>query len=106
MVRAIDLLASEYGWTKTYILESVYPDELIYFGEQISRRVIDQTLMDLRIASNPHIDPAEAKSFAQDLLDRRRAIYGIEDNAAPLDKEALELLKAQLKNTSKAIAVK
>lgn len=105
-MRAIDLLASEYGWTKDYILLSVYPDELILLGEQITKRVIDKILMDVKIAANPHTEEAAAKAFVQDLLDKRREIWGAQDNVAPLDKEAFHIFKQQLQNTSKSIKVK
>lgn len=62
--------------------------------------------MDLRISTNPHLDEQQAKQFMQELLDRRRAVWGPTEHGAELDKEALELLKSRLKNDSKAIKVK
>lgn len=52
------------------------------------------------------MEPAEAKKFVDDLMDRRRALWGPEISDAPLDKQALELLKQQLQKSSKAIKVK
>jgi hypothetical protein len=62
--------------------------------------------MDLRISTNPHLDPKEAEKFLNQLMDRRRSLWGPAVSDAPLDKAALEMLKGQLKNNSKAIKVK
>lgn len=75
-------------------------------SEAITRRLLDQIIMDLRVSSNPHLKPEDQKSFIKELQDRRRSLYGVAENTAPLDKDALEMLKAQLKNNSKAIKVK
>lgn len=75
-------------------------------GEEITKRLIDKLLMDLRVATNPHLEAKEAKAFLQELLDRRRAIWGPDERSEKFDKDALDMLKAQLKNNSKAIKVK
>lgn len=75
-------------------------------GENITKRMVDQLLMDLRIATNPHLGEADQKSLVEELLSKRRALYGPNVSHAPLDKAALDLLKSQLKNSSKAIKVK
>ena len=75
-------------------------------SEAITKRLIDRITMDLRIASNPHLKPEDQKAFIKELQDRRRALYGVGENTAPLDKAALDMLKSQLKNSSKAITVK
>lgn len=75
-------------------------------GEQISKRMIDQILMDLNVVGTPHMEPEKAQEFVDELLQRRRDIYGVEENTAPLDKEGLDALKAMLKDSSQAIAVK
>lgn len=106
LYRAIDLLASEYGWTKDYILDRVYPDDLILLGEQITKRVVDQLLMDLRIAHNPHTEVEEAKKLFRELLDKRRELWGVTEHIGELDREALDALKGQLKKTSNSIKAK
>lgn len=75
-------------------------------GENITKRLVDRLIMDLRISTNPHLEGREATKFVEELLDRRRAIWGVEEHTASLDKEALEMIKRQLKNNSKAIKVK
>lgn len=62
--------------------------------------------MDVRVATNPHLEESQAKAFLQDLLDRRRQLWGPDEHGGTLDKDALDLLKAQLKNNSKGIQVK
>lgn len=75
-------------------------------GENITKRLVDRLIMDLRISTNPHLEGREATKFVEELLDRRRAIWGVDDRATSLDKEALEMIKRQLKNNSKSIKVK
>jgi len=45
-------LAAEYGWTKDYILENVYPDEAHEFLNAIKKRTYGRYLMELAIAQN------------------------------------------------------
>lgn len=79
---------------------------MIILGEEITKRLIDGLMLDLRISTNPHLEEQQQKAFLQDLLDRRRQVWGPDDHSGDLDKSALEALKAQLKNNSKAIKVK
>lgn len=75
-------------------------------SERITKRLISKIIMDLRIATNPHLEQPEAKKLIDELQERHRAVFGVPDHAGELDKEALDMLKAQLKNNSKAITVK
>lgn len=75
-------------------------------GENITKRLVDRIIMDLRISTNPHLDGREATKFVEELMERRRSIWGVEEHGGALDKETLEMLKLQLKNNSKAIKVK
>lgn len=68
--------------------------------------MLDRLLMDLRISTNPHLEPKEAEKFLKDLLDRRRALWGPAENDVPLDRAALDSLKNRLKKESNAIKVK
>ncbi len=95
---AIDLFASEYGWTINYILNYVYPDDFILLGELISKRIIDKVLMDFQIAHNPHREPEKAQEFADELMEQRRKIYGFDVNHAQLDRAALDKLKDMIKS--------
>lgn len=62
--------------------------------------------MDLRVSTNPHLEPIDAKAFLEELLDRRKALWGPDVHGGSIDTAALDLLKSQLKNNSKAIKVK
>lgn len=100
----MDLLASEYGWTKHYIYTSVYPEDVIILQDKIMLRQTEDLITQLRITTNPHLQPAEQKEFAEQLMARRRRITGIQDDQ--LDRAALNRLKNQLKKESKAVKVK
>ena len=52
---AVDLLASEYGWAKTEILENVYIDELFFLMQKINIRKVGDYKMQLAIIQNPHV---------------------------------------------------
>lgn len=98
------MLASEYGWTKDYIWFHVYPEDLAILQDKIRLRQIEATITNLRISSNPHLEPNEAKSFAESLMAQHRQLIGVIDE--PLDRGGLQKLKQQLKKESKSIKVK
>lgn len=52
---AVDLLASEYGWSKNDILYGVYLDELTELIPKIERRKNAAYKMQLAIVQNPHV---------------------------------------------------
>lgn len=101
----MDLLASEYGWTADYIKTSVYPDEFMVLLRKIGARRVDEWLIELQIASNPHTE--DPKKFVEALLADRRRYRGIEDLPGKLTKSQKEQLKVSLKDlkTSKRIKV-
>lgn len=49
-----DTLASEYGWTLRYVLESLYIDDVRALFPLIRKRQISELKMQLSIAENPH----------------------------------------------------
>lgn len=97
MSRAIDTLASEYGWSKTHILEEIYPDEVFELQELILERHRANYLMQLAIVHNPYSDEP------QQLWDELR---GTQDFiSSELDREGMEHFKTAL-SASANIAVK
>lgn len=72
ILQSIDLLASEYGWTKDDILENTFPDELLDYAKLIKQRKNSHYMMMLNIVSAPYADEeAKAQLIAQ-LEDRDR----------------------------------
>lgn len=60
------MLASEYGWTKDYILTRVYPIDVVYLGPQIARRQRDSFIdqMSVQVLTDSNVKPEDrAKSF-------------------------------------------
>lgn len=100
----MDLLASEYGWSKHYIWTKCFPEDVIILQDKIMLRQTEEVITNLRIATNPHLKPDEQKEFAEQLMARRRQITGVQDDQ--LDRSALNRLKEQLKKESKAVKVK
>jgi hypothetical protein len=101
----VDLLASEYGWTKDYIYFSVYPEDVIILQDKIMARQTDQMIADLRIISNPHLEKDAQKELVNELMARRARLRGTFEEPE-IDRAALARLKETLKKESKAIKVK
>jgi hypothetical protein len=59
----VDTLASEYGWTKDYILNRIYPDESLLYIKAIDDRRRNDYLMKLAISTNPVLQPDDQKSL-------------------------------------------
>ena len=93
----VDILASQYGWAKDAILESIYLDEFLQLQKQIKNRKILDIKLQLNIAQNPHTkDP---KKFFEE-LDR------LEDKPIEkpvLDKTGFSILKSKLAKSSSIV---
>lgn len=72
--------------------------------DMIALRELDSIITQLRIATNPHLEPNDAREFAESLMTRRRQMIGIQEEQ--LDRKGLSRLKEQLKKESKTIKVK
>lgn len=88
LYRAIDLLASEYGWSQDYILDFIYPEDVINYQKTISKRKYADYLMLLVIAHNPYTEEPEA------LFEQLRMETGMSylDQVEP-DREGLKALQ-------------
>ncbi len=82
-------MASEYGWSKTDILERVYPDEVFELQDIIAERRRAQYFMQLAISHNPHVE--EPQRLWDDL--RPKGLDYLDDE---LDREAMNDLKELL----------
>lgn len=92
---AIDLLASEYGWTDDYILDHVYNFEIPIYKKRISERQRAHYKMLLAIEHNPH--QKDPKKLAKEL--DRDADGGTPDRSyltQKLDKGSFAMLKRQV----------
>lgn len=69
---SIDLLASEYGWTKDDILENTFPDELLVYAELIRKRKNSHYLMLMNVVSAPHADEDTRNELIDMLQERDR----------------------------------
>lgn len=98
----MDLLASEYGWSKRDILEDVYIDELFRLTTQINIRKINQYRIDLAIATNPHIKKPE--ELVKILNEQERQLTG--PAGEELDVVGLEALKQKLRHNPRFIVKK
>lgn len=91
------MFAGEYGWTKDYILENIYPFEVRYFREKIDQRTIDEMTLQARTAADPAAVYREMVELS--------GIPLIDTNAT-IDKAHVERFKNRLKSASKRIQVK
>lgn len=96
----MDNLASEYGWTKDYILDYMCPSEVNSLIEIIKNRKRQDSLLELAITHNPYAkDPnilfRELKQGTEEM-----------DSSDSKDSVGLDSLKRKLKGKSKFIKVK
>lgn len=97
----IDLLASEYGWDKDFILNRVYPDEALVYGDKIRRRRAINYRMELLIAHNPN---SKTPSVLFNNLNKEIGdLRGSESDK--LDKSAFAQFKKKIAKESKNIGV-
>lgn len=83
------MLASEYGWAKDDILNTVYVDDVFYLREHIKRRHFEDWKMQLAIVQNPHT------KNPKDLWDMLSAETNVPADEK-LDKEGFEAFKRAL----------
>lgn len=74
--------------------------------DAIKKRQLDAMIADLRIVSNPHLAPDDAKELAEELIEQRQQLYGFVTISAELDVEGLNDLKSMLSEKSPTIRVK
>jgi hypothetical protein len=103
---AVDLLASEYGWSFRDILFKIYPEDFFLLARQIQMRKLDEHLMQLNIAANPHREASAQQEFINDLLGRHRSMRGEEAANAQLDVAAFEKIRSKLGKESMLVKVK
>lgn len=105
MQDAIHRVAKEYGWSKSQLLDEVYPEELPMLLKRIEQDQrlelasrIDDLLMQLRIAVAPHLkNPGpEIARISRELIARRREILGNTKPAAARDERVVRFFERQL----------
>jgi hypothetical protein len=101
-MRVVDSLAHEYGWTKDYILNRVYPGEAVKLTGIIRQRTYSEKMLELAIVSNPW---AKEPKKLWDLLERQAGAES-ELGSEEIDRAKLQALKQQLKTKSRVIKVK
>lgn len=79
-----------------YILEQIYPDDVLHLTKNIRLRLIDDYLIQSRIAANPHMEKDAAEEFIESLVDERRELVGFERMEDQLDRVGLANLKEQM----------
>lgn len=79
-------MASKYGWTKDYILDCVYPIEVILIQEQAKRREINEYFIQMQL-NNP------SKEFIDSLTAIKRS-WDINDGR-DFDRSKFEKLRSQ-----------
>ena len=101
---AVDLLASNYGWSKQDILNDVYLDELYYLSKLINQRKITDYKMQLAIVTNPHIkDP---KTLWRLLEEQEKQLIGADYIDEEFDAVGFEQFKQSLQAGGASIVIK
>jgi len=81
---------------------NTYPDDFFLLVRQIRLRKINDSLLAIAIASNPHTE--EPKKLIEDLMEQQRFMQG-EDPNPEIDRAGLDSLKNQL-SKSKMVKVR
>lgn len=95
------MLAHQYGWTLSYIMEKVYPEDFFLLSRQIKMRNVDEFLMQARIVANPHAEKETAQEFIDDLMEQRDWFRGNPSTRDKLDRVGLNAFKQQVRQNSK-----
>lgn len=91
---AVDLLASQYGWTDDYILAHVYPFDIPVYKKRINERQRAHYKMLLAIEHNPH--QKDPKKLAKDLEKDENGQADRSYLNKKLDKGGFAMLKKQV----------
>lgn len=67
ILQIVDLFASQYGWTRDYILDNVYIDEYFIQRDIIDKRQRQEIMMKSQIILLPHIEDKHRKEFLRNL---------------------------------------
>ena len=70
---------------------------MFWLTPAIQLRQIDKVIMDVQVASAPHLEEKDAKSFITDLTTRRKQFGGIEQDDREFDRSKVEQLRQALK---------
>lgn len=89
-------MSSEYGWSKSAILEETYLDEALILLGLIRNRRNSQYKILLAISENPHREKPEALWNALNGETR-------EDSSTELDKNGLEFLKLKMSDNPRML---
>ncbi|MEB1806594.1 MAG: hypothetical protein LPK26_04675 [Bacillaceae bacterium] len=90
--------ASTYGWTRDYILESVYLDEHFILKEMIEEEKRQNYLMLSHIQLLPHLEDKDRKQFIESLSSSESVNDRLIDKEIQTDFEAIERARQQFKN--------
>lgn len=97
-------MASNYGWAKKDILETVYIEELFIFVRLIKQRQINEYKMQLAIATNPQTKHPKKLWDALDLMERQNE--GKDYLDAEFDQAAFDRFKQTVQRNSTGFIVK
>lgn len=90
----VDTLASEYGWTKDYVLYEVYPLEAFSLFPQISKRKLNTfvDLLEVQILTDSNIEGKDRQKWLS-AIDGMRAGPGGKPPERTIDRNKLEQLR-------------
>lgn len=90
----VDTLASEYGWTKDYILYEVYPLEAFLLFPQIASRQLNAFVdqLEIQILTDSNIEGKDRQKWLA-AVDGMRAGSGNKPPERELDRSKLEQLR-------------
>ena len=82
-------------------MENIYPEDFFLMSRQIRLRHIDETLLQVRVISHPHIEEEAGKEFIDDLIEQGEWYRGDPRTRDTLDRTGLEGFKQQVRQNSR-----
>lgn len=96
----VDLLGSEYHWSKKDILSDIYLDDLFIYIRKIAERKIANIKLQMVIVQNPHVKDPKKLWVAIETAEKQ--LPG-QKKSEEFDAAGFELLKAKLRQNPRFI---
>ncbi|GEK57126.1 hypothetical protein CHL76_02225 [Marinococcus halophilus] len=95
-------MASNYGWSKSEVLNELYPDEINFYVTRVQRDRTNERITELAITQNPHTkDPSKLqKQFEKDLQKSEGRSYIDKEKMSKEDEKQLKAIAREMRENA------
>lgn len=95
-------MAKNYGWSKSQVLDELYPDEVDFYASRIRKDSTNDRMTDLAIAQNPHVkDPNKLmKEFQKQMQDVEGKSHLSKEKMTKEDENKLKAIARKMRENS------